>query len=160
MKSMFWPILGVVALVGVGVISGCEEPKTLQQRQKAEEEYRAAALNRGTQLGKAFAQYASDNGDRLPDLAQSQALLKPYLPEGMPKIKVPFVPDLSLSHKKRSEIPDAGNRVLFYEALNTAYDKAPRIVGLVSGDVRTVSGEEWKGLVKASGLGAIRTVSR
>jgi hypothetical protein len=161
MNRTVWYIFCCICLLSSGVIvSGCQETRTPGEQQKAEGEYRAAALSRGVQLGKAFAQYASDNDDCLPDLARSQDALKPYLPAEIPQIKVPFVPELGISRKKRSEIPNAGEHVLFYEALPSNDDNAPRVVGLVNGDVHTVSGDEWKKLVGMSGLSSIRTVAR
>jgi hypothetical protein len=160
MNRIGWGIFCSVYLLLSGVmLSGCQEVKTPSEQQKAEGEYRAAALSRGVQLGKAFAQYASDYDDYLPNLARSPALLKPYLPED-PQIKVPFIPELGVSNKKRSEVPNSGAHLLFYEALPVNDDNAPRVVGLVDGSVRTVSGDEWKKLVQESGLGSIRTVAR
>jgi hypothetical protein len=160
MNRLFWSVFCCICLLsGATMLVGCHEVKSTSEQLKVEETYRAAALSRGVQLGKAFAQYASDNDDYLPDLARSQDVLKPYLPE-TPQIKVPFVPELGISRKKRGEVPNAGERILFYEALPSNDDKAPRVVGLVSGDVRTVSGDEWRKLVGMSGLASIRTVAR
>jgi hypothetical protein len=147
-----------ISTLGTLLVSGCDESGTNFSgtgSKVPEKEYRSAALNRAQQLGKAFAQYATDYEDHLPNLLQSPTLLKPYLPKGVPTIKVPFVPDVKLSHKKRKDIPDAKTRILFYESHNTVGEKegdAERVVGFVSGEVRTVSGAEWQELRKASNL--------
>jgi hypothetical protein len=166
MSPKFRPFLIGVAVVYVTVVAGVvfsggsESPSTKSEAAITEERYREAAWSRGQQLGKAFAQYASAHGGTLPDLYHSQEALKPYLPAEVPVIKIPFVPLLNLSQKTRSSIPDATNHLLFYEALDGRESNAPRVVGLVNGDVRIASPDDWAKLCQVSGLKNVPNVAR
>ena len=172
MKQKLRPFLIGIAILYVTILAGVfvsgdkssqqdlliAKTQNTQTNNNSDESYRAAALLRGQQLGKAFAQYAEAHDDTIPDLYHSQELLKPYLPAEPPVIKVPFIPLLNLSQKKRSSLSNTQKQVLFYEALDGTSD-AQRVVGVVSGEVLIASPEQWKELQVASHLGTVPNVS-